>query len=64
MSKRSNWVLLRKSGRPCGIDARVESDTGIAIRFDTEMPRREAKCSATYFLQMVKEHGGLETAHR
>ena len=45
-------------------------DAGVTTRFDAEMEeiyfraKREAKYNATYFLQMVKEHGGLETAHR
>jgi hypothetical protein len=42
----------------------------LIARFDSEMEeiyfraKREIKYNATYFLQMVKEHGGLATAHR
>jgi len=42
----------------------------VIARFDSEMEeiyfraKREIKYNATYFLQMLKEHGGLATAHR
>jgi hypothetical protein len=42
----------------------------LIARFDSEMDeiyfraKREIKYNATIFLQMVREHGGLATAHR
>ncbi len=54
----------------CGMTLRSEPGSEIAARFDADMEelyfraKRGAKYNATYFLQMVKEHGGLETAHR